>query len=234
LNALCSRSIAEILPLCPKSTRAQCWSTEGEVFVSSDEQRVRVRRHLETLNEMGISIAGVRSEVVCTGKLNLLKEQGIHRFTADLHAMERLILQIGQERGGLLDAVCGKVGGIGKYEPFFGPLAGRLHLPLEEGQAKSSYHFPQLGTIHFVRDADACDPLVMMASLVGKYVRELLMGRISRFYRGHVETKYQTPSGYHDPITAQFVEQTALVRKRLKIKNDCFERRPATERRAAK
>ena len=228
LQKLAGDSVAELLPLCPPSTSKQCWFKGGETFVSDEEQCARVEQHLHKLEQLGIHLETVRSEVICTGKLNALKQQGIHRFSADLHAMERLILRLQHDAAAPVEAVCGKVGGIGKYEPFFGPLAGRLHTALEEGQAKSSYYFPGIGMIHFVRDADASDPLVMLASLVGKYLRELLMGRIARFYRDQVEEDYQTPSGYHDPVTAQFVEQTAGYRKKLKIVQDCFERRPAS------
>jgi hypothetical protein len=111
---------------------------------------------------------------------------------------------------------------MGEYSKFFGPLGGWLHAIIEEGQARSSYHFPTLGEICFVRDADQSDALVMLASLVGKYVRELFMGRIARYYgERDGETR---PSGYHDPVTAAFVEQSALVRQRRKIPIDCFER----------
>lgn len=227
LAVLSADSVRELQAMCPKSTKAQCWGTEHEQFMSSDEQRTRIERHLSKLEQLGMNIRAVRSELVCTGKLNALKEQGIHRFSADLHAMERLILKLGANAGTLVEAVCGKVGGIGKYEPFFGPLAGRLHMALQEGQGLSSYYFPQLGTLHFMRDADACDPLVMMASLVGKYLRELLMARISSFYADQVDEKYRKASGYHDPITAEFVAQTKKARRRLGIVQDCFERRPA-------
>ncbi len=225
---LAGPSVLDLQDLCPSSTRAQCWSTEDETFISSDAQRGRVALHLRALDERGIQVERVRSEIVCTGKLNALKEQGVHRFSADLHAMERLILREAGAPGPLLEVVCGKVGGIGKYDQFFGPLAGRLHMTLQEGQAKSSYYFPGLGSIHFVRDADATDPLVMLASLVGKYLRELLMGRVARFYRSVVADDCQAPSGYHDPVTARFVEQTQALRKKLRVHHDCFERRPAT------
>lgn len=224
---LAGPSAADLQTLCPSQTRAQCWTSEGELWKSSDEQRARVAGHLEALDERGITLCSVRSEIVCTGKLNALKGQGVHRFAADLHAMERLILRERETAPEPIEAVCGKVGGIGKYDPFFGPLAGRLHMTLEEGQAKSSYYFPGLGTLHFVRDADAHDPLVMLASLVGKYLRELLMARVARFYRAAVDEDCQEPSGYHDPVTARFVEQTAKLRKKLRIAQDCFERRPA-------
>jgi ribonuclease HII len=93
---------------------------------------------------------------------------------------------------------------------------------LETGRARSSYDFPGVGELQFVRDADEKDALVMLASLVGKYVRELLMARVSDYYRessGEIVS-----SGYHDPVTARFVRATALHRKRESIPNDCFER----------
>jgi hypothetical protein len=114
------------------------------------------------------------------------------------------------------------LGGIAEYSRFFGPLGGWLHNVLEEGQGKSAYRFPGVGELSFVRDADASDPLVMLASLVGKYVRELFMGRIGRHYPATEEVP--RPSGYHDPVTAAFVKRTALVRKKRGVPIDCFER----------
>lgn len=228
LRHLCAESEESLMSACPKSTKPQCWHLSGEVFTASVEQLDRVRGHLETLQERGVAIQSVACDLTCTGRLNRLKENGIHRFAADLHAMERLILTLREQAKVPVLATCGKVGGIGKYEPFFGPLAGRLHTALCEGQAESSYYFPQLGTIRFVRDADASDALVMLASLVGKYVRELLMARITHFYREVMKAPDLRASGYHDPVTNRFVEESAPVRKKLKIVLDCFERRPAT------
>ena len=71
-----------------------------------------------------------------------------------------------------------------------------------------------------------------MASMVGKWLREALMARIVRFYRGHVPD-LPDASGYHDPVTKGFVHATRLVRRREKVPNDCFERRrvePASRR----
>ena len=104
----------------------------------------------------------------------------------------------------------------------FGPLGGWLHSILGEAHAKSAYHFPTVGELRFVRDADASDPLVMLSSLVGKWVRELFMRRIARHYPGREDEP--RPSGYHDPVTARFVRRTALVRKKQKIPDRCFER----------
>lgn len=229
LKVLVVESTRSLQKDCPKSTRTQCWNTEAEAFSATEEQLTRVGSHFAKLEARGLFIERAAVELTCTGRLNALKAAGVHRFAADLHAMERLVLHLREQAAAPVIATCGKVGGIGKYEPFFGPLAGRLHVALEEGRALSHYSFPALGELKFVRDADATDPLVMMASLIGKYVRELLMSRISRFYRPYLSDPERTPSGYHDPVTAQFVTETEPARRRLSIVEDCFERRPAAE-----
>jgi ribonuclease HII len=215
---------AKLREPCPKTATAQCWTEQRESFASSDEQRERAQRHVAAFAARGVRILEVRSSVVCSQKLNDNRARGINRFVSDLHAMESLILKLQKRAGAPVHAVCGKVGGIGEYGKFFGPLAGWLHATVVEGQAESAYQFPQLGRIRFVRDADARAPLVMLASLVGKYLRELFMSRIANHYPGHDDPSLPRPSGYHDPVTAAFVERTALVRKQRRMPNGCFER----------
>jgi ribonuclease HII len=213
---------------CPEHVGHQCWNVQKEEFEADEALVARVQKHRAALEKRGIEVLEVRSSLVCTERLNHAKERGGNRFISDLHAMEALVLELRKRAGSEIGAVCGKVGGIGQYGKFFGPLAGWLHVALEEGQAKSTYRFPTLGEVSFVRDADAKNPLVMLASLVGKYVRELFMGRIARYY-GAIEEDGSRPSGYHDPVTAAFVESTALVRKKKKIPVRCFERARDTE-----
>jgi ribonuclease HII len=138
--------------------------------------------------------------------------------------MEQLVLDLAAHAGAEVYASCGKVGGFDKYGGVFGPLGGRLHNVLEEGRARSSYRFPGVGELHFVRDGDASDLLVAMSSLVGKWVREALMARVVRFYRGHLPD-LEEASGYHDPVTTRFINATKLVRKKHSIPDNCFERR---------
>lgn len=204
---------------CPKHVEQQCWSVEGERFVADADLLARTRGHVATLEKRGVRLLGVRTSVLCTQRLNDERERGHNRFVADLHAMERLILALREQAGSDVSAVCGKVGGIADYSRFFGPLSNRLHAVLEQKREKSAYRFPGLGEVCFLRDADASDPLVMLASLVGKWVRELLMDRIVRFYDPEA-----APSGYNDPVTARFVDATKLSRKRRKVPIGCFER----------
>lgn len=207
---------------CPKSAHRQCWNVGQETFSSSEEQRERAKKHVATFAQRGVKLLEVRTSVICTQQLNQNRDHGINRFVSDLHAMERLVLKLRDSAGEPVHAVCGKVGGIGEYGKFFGPLAGWLHATIVEGQAESAYQFPKLGRLRFLRDADASAPLVMLASLVGKYVRELFMSRIASHYPAADDDP--RPSGYHDPVTAAFVERTALMRKKQKLPDRCFER----------
>ena len=211
---------------CPKDVKPQCWRTDGETFTDPEEMGDMLKvvsRDLDRLAKRGVQIVAVRSVVVCTRRLNEAVAIGKSRFVVDLNAMERLVLAFRDMAGQDVDAVCGKVGGFGEYGKVFGPLSGRLHAVLQEGRARSAYRFPGVGEIAFVRDSDASNMLVGLASLVGKYVRELMMHRIVHHYQQQV-ADLPVVSGYHDPVTAQFVLSTEALRKRRKVPHDCFER----------
>jgi ribonuclease HII len=223
IHSLALDSRSELRKMCPSHVEAQCWNTETESFAADRELVERVAADLDALATKGIDVVGVRSGVVCTKRLNDERSRGRSRFDVDLHTMERIVLHARDALVGDLDVVCGKVGGYARYSDAFGPLAGRLHAIIEEGAKRSAYSFPGLGTIAFVRDADASHLLVAMASMVGKWIREVMMARIVRFY-GHREQDELGASGYHDPVTDRFVAATALVRKKKQIPQTCFER----------
>lgn len=210
---------------CPDHVGHQCWSPEGEAFVADAELIERVLVVKAGLAKRGIQLDRVKSSVICTDRLNRARDAGKNRFVADLHAMEELVMAFRHERGHDLHAVCGKVGGMGDYSRFFGPLAGWLHVVLVQTRRESAYRFPGLGEVRFLQDADSRDVLVMLASLVGKYLRELLMARVSRFYLETVAGEaFESPSGYSDPVTNRFVDATALVRRKRRVPDTCFVR----------
>lgn len=211
---------------CPQGVFPQCWSAKGEAFVASDELVGTIRKDLDKLSKKGVEIVAVRSKILCPKLLNDGLSAGKNRFVMDLHAMEELVLALQRMAGAEVKAVCGKVGGFGKYGKAFGPLGGRMHTILEESRAVSAYHFPGLGEMAFVRDADASDMLVSVASLVGKWLRELLMARIVRHWQAIVPG-LGGASGYHDPVTAAFVKATEPARLERAVPDDCFERRGA-------
>jgi ribonuclease HII len=206
---------------CPGHLAEQCWGAAGEAFEASGELCARIAGHVQKLSLRGVRVREVRVASTCTQRLNRARERGGNRFISDLHAMEGLLIALRESVGRDLTAVCGKVGGMTDYDRFFGPLSGHLRTTLVMTKQKSGYYFPGLGEVYFVQDADARDPLVMLASLVGKYVRELLMARISRFHGASDEERV---SGYHDPKTTAWVAATQRRRRALRVLDDCFER----------
>jgi ribonuclease HII len=209
---------------CPEHHRAQCWSDEDERFTAEDELVAKVRADIARLRAKGVDLLGATVAIVCAERLNDAASRGLSRFAVDLHAMERLALSVRDRVGEELDVTCGKVGGYDRYEAAFGPLSGRLHTTLCEGRARSAYRVAGLGTLAFVRDADAGHLLVCAASLVGKWVREVLMSRVTRFHRAY-DPSLPVSSGYHDPVTSRFIEGSRLARRSRNIESDCFERR---------
>jgi ribonuclease HII len=226
IHAISADDHAALRSPCPSHVEPQCWSAAGEAFTAPATLVDTIARDLDKLAQKGVTIIAVRSVILCTRRMNDGIRAGKNRFVLDLHAMERLILELAERAGGEVLAVCGKVGGFGKYGSAFGPLSGRLHTVLEEGRARSAYHFPGLGEIAFVRDSDDSDLCVAMASMVGKYLREALMARIVRYYQGELPD-LPDASGYHDPVTAGFVDATQLLRRRRDVPSSCFERERA-------
>jgi ribonuclease HII len=223
VNAVAFETRTFLRAPCPAHVRDQCWSPDGEVFEANGRLVRAVASDLDDLGARGVDVIEARSSIVCTKRINDEKAAGRSRFEVDLHAMERMILHHRERFGEDLDVVCGKVGGYARYAPAFGPLAGRMHAVIEEGAGRSSYRFPGLGTIAFVRDADAGHVLVSMASIVGKWMREILMARIVRFYSS-VAGAAPSASGYHDPVTEDFIAATAIVREKRKVPGTCFAR----------
>jgi hypothetical protein len=214
---------------CPSDHEAQCWSGARERFDASLDLVATVTRDLTSLEEAGIDVRGVRLAIVCTERLNHAAARGLSRFDVDLHAMERIALDLREEAGADIDVTCGKVGGLGSYRPRFGHLSSRAMTTLEEGRARSTYQVSELGRLAFVRDADDTHVLVCLASLVGKWARDLLMNRIVRYHRDH-NAELPIASGYHDPVTARFVSASALARRTRALPDTCFERTRARSR----
>lgn len=220
LDALALRSRSELRRLCPPHVEPQCWA-QVLPFVASQPDVERAEQDLAALGSAGVDVVWARSEIACTRRLNDALAAGRSRLAVDLMAMEELVLAARDHAGEDLLAVCGKVGGMRSYPSRFGPMNGRLYATLTEQAAISSYRVAGVGELRFVRDADATDPLVALASLIGKYLREDLMSRVVEHYRIH-DPALPSASGYHDPVTDRFVKGTAQHRRALAVPDTCF------------
>ncbi len=222
LHALALEEEASLRKACPSHHVEQCWQSEGEAFAPEMPLLDDVERDLAKLATRGVEVLGARIVIVCAKRLNAAIDRGESRFDVDLHTMERLVARAARDTGREVVATCGKVGGYDRYGGAFQTFL--LHTPVVEGRARSEYRVPGVGTVAFLRDAEEKDVLVAMASLVGKWARDLLMRRIIRYHRAH-DPGLPDASGYHDPVTTRFIEATALHRKKARIADACFVRR---------
>jgi ribonuclease HII len=207
---------------CPASTRPQCWAEAVPLPCFGGELQSG-QAMLAGLLKRGVRLLRVRSALACTRRLNDALAEGITRVDLDLHMMERLVLDAREALGADVEAVCGMVGGIRDYPTRMRHLAAHEITILPGARGELAYEFRGVGRVAFEIDADARHLHVALASMVGKYVRELWMERQNRFYRGHDET-LEAVSGYHDPVTRRFVKASTLLRKRIGIDPECFAR----------
>lgn len=223
LDAVGHESPEALRAPCPEGEAPrQCFASPVALPAFGDGPGDRDRASLTALRDAGVGVVEVRVSLACAGRLNDERAAGRSRFDVDLDAMlsvaDRFRARVAP---GELTVACGKVGGRKSY----GPALTRLHpLPeaLEETPARSAYRLRGWGEVAFVRDGDATDPAIALASLFGKYVRELTMERIYRYYATLVPGLGRA-SGYHDPVTERFVQATALVRRGA-VDDRCFER----------
>jgi ribonuclease HII len=115
------------------------------------------------------------------------------------------------------------IGGIRDYATRFSRFDPNRVETLAHRRGQRRYAVDGLGELRFEVDADAQHLPVALASIVGKYVREVCMRRIGEFYRQDLP-ELKLASGYHDPVTTRFIEATERSRRRLGIAPDCFRR----------
>lgn len=173
------------------------------------------------LKERGFVIEAVRVSVQCAGRINDAKAAGRSRMDVDLDAMISLVQAL-TPTNTLVQAALGKVGARAKYHD---ALTSRFTLVRTESEKRerSEYTVPSVGTLAFVMDGDATEPTISLASVFGKYARELWMHRHNRYWSSAVEG-VSAVSGYHDPVTDRLVRATELVRHQRQIPDRCFER----------
>jgi ribonuclease HII len=215
---------ARLRACCPDDpTAAQCWAVDLPLPIFGGDPDVGWEAIERLVGRSSLRIVDVRSRVACAGVLNAARAAGKHKFDVDFDLFEDLIASVHLVHGAPLLAICGMIGGIRDYAPRFSRFdRSRVeHVPGRRGQRR--YAVDGVGEIRFEIDADMRHLPVSLASIVGKYVREICMRRIGEFYRRR-DPELALASGYRDPVTKRFFEGTALLRKQIGIAQECFRR----------
>lgn len=209
---------------CPDdSSAAQCWAVDFPLPGFGGDASFGVDLLERLVGRSRLRIVDVQSRIVCAGLLNERLAAGQNKLAVDLELFEQLIASVQSRYGSPLLAVCGMIGGIRDYQSRFSRFeAGRVK-ELRRRRGQRRYSIDRLGEVRFEVDADARHLPVALASIVGKYLREICMRRIGEFYRRD-DPALELSSGYHDPVTTRFIDATEPARRRLQIAPDCFRR----------
>jgi len=221
-EALVDEICTNCLPLpCEASLPAHCRPSEMALPVwGSGGMDDGARGAVEVLGAAGIRPVAVRSISSCPGALNVATgEGGMNKFRLDLHLMVALAKQLTEGRDEDVLVICGKVGSTRRYGPWLADEGLDAWWTEEETSAASTYRVRGLGRLRFVRDADGLHLPVAVASMVGKYLRELAMHDLNALLGPGRERK---ASGYRDRVTAAFVDETEERRSEIGLEDCCF------------
>lgn len=207
---------------CPGSTARQCWSASLPLPLFGGDA-AEGRRILDRLGRSGVRVERARSAIACARLYNEGVDRWGSKLRVDLSLFERLLRDARRAGREDLTAICGMVGGVRKYIPQFTEIAAEHVEIVSEARAAAHYRVQGVGEVRFEVDSDANHLPVALASMLGKYVREIAMARQNRFYQEH-DPELPDVSGYHDPVTGRFVDATRLLRGKLGIEPRCFER----------
>ncbi|UCH29691.1 MAG: hypothetical protein JSV06_01320 [Myxococcales bacterium] len=209
---------------CPDApTAEQCWGVDLDLPVFGGDPDFGQELLERLVGRSGLRIVDVQSRIACAGVLNAKSAAGRNKLDVDLELFEDLIEGVRTRHGAPLLVFCGMIGGIRDYASRFGRFETKRVTELRGRRGQRRYSVDGLGEVRFEVDADARHLPVALASIAGKYVREICMRRIGEFYR-RTDPELVLASGYHDPVTTRFIQATELSRRRLGIAQDCFRR----------
>ncbi|MFH0797382.1 MAG: hypothetical protein V2A65_10110 [Candidatus Omnitrophota bacterium] len=229
----------------PKGEIAFCWETDIPLNLSQDRSRkiMDLAAELkEKANGAGVSLERVRSLVVCPSLFNrALKSGGKNKSDLVVEAGLNLVRQ--SLDGEPFWASLGKVGGMRYYFPMLSLTFGAEHsvVKVREDKKISSYfieglsqnktnYLPEMttpnvgldtvGKISYLEDGEDSSFLIALASLFGKYVRELFWQKAQAHLRKYKD--FPTVSGYRDALTKRYVKEAMGLCKELGIPEECF------------
>jgi ribonuclease HII len=163
----------------------------------------------------------VQSAVVCPGRFNAVVEQAGSKGAVLADSFMRLLRAGAAQTAGPepLTVFIDKQGGRNTYAAQVQhALPGSVVLAVEESMQRSHYQVHGLGRdvrLTFQPRADAEHFCVALASMVSKYLRELLMAEFNRFWQNHVPGL--APTAGYPGDAPRFLEAIRAAAATLKI-----------------
>lgn len=224
LEQVSPRTRSRLRARCPdERTAGQCWAVDLPLPAFGGDVSYGEQLLDQLVGRSSLRIVDVQSRIACAGLLNAKLASGKNKLAVDLELFEDLICAVHERHGAPLLAICGMIGGIRDYASRLARFEPHRIGELSRRRGQRRYTVDGVGEVRFEVDADARHLPVALASIVGKYVREICMRRIGEFYRQE-SPELKLASGYHDPVTTRFIDATESSRRQLGIAPDCFRR----------
>lgn len=175
------------------------------------------------LEEGYINLLEIKSIALCPGRFNSRLDVFTSKHSLEYSLYEELISYFLEEypRDRIL-FLCGRIGSTKDYSPFFKRF--QLSSLGEKEGGETRYRLPGRGEVRFITDGDEKYFPITLSSIIGKYIRELYVEQMNRFFRSHLP-HLPYCSGYRNDKTKQFIEGTKELRAKLGIPDECFLRR---------
>jgi hypothetical protein len=170
----------------------------------------------------GMRVITARSRFLCVRKLRQLAAEFGSKVQVDARMLVDLVREIHDVAGDEVTAFCGRSGGLADYKHAVAATLGKRGRidEVARGSQTSSYVVQGFGQLHFVKGLESLHATAALASMIGKYLREISMRLIcEQVLPGHHE------SGYPGPRTVSFVRRSAERRHDLGLPDECFLRR---------
>ncbi|MBL8817122.1 MAG: hypothetical protein JNL58_13925 [Planctomyces sp.] len=174
---------------------------------------------LEAFDESGVRLKSVVSRVIFPHEFNVLVEQADSKGVVLSAATLQLVRAVAPDSEQLVRVYCDKHGGRNRYDGVISDAyEDQFVFRLEESMERSRY---RMGRMEFCFRTRAEELLpVALASMVSKYLREVLMIGFNQFWQAQIPDLRPT-KGY--PLDAKrFLEQISETAAQLQIPPSLF------------
>ena len=132
--------------------------------------------------------------------------------------------------GERISVLCDKLSGLKRYKPFLAQSymvsvlkeRGEESVYLLRGYSPESKGFKKL-ELRFVKGGDELIWLISIASILGKYLRELAMSSLSKAISEALGKELRI-SGYYDEVTSEVLRKIDFVAARMGLPVKCLQR----------
>lgn len=199
----------------------EAWNQTPGRMLPCDASEDHILEWQQTLNEAmtqkQIRLLGIRSRIMFPKEFNQLvaesDSKGVVLSNATMGLVRELVDRFGADELSVL-VVCDKHGGRNRYDELIAShFDDQFVFRMEEGRERSRY---RMGRLEFCFRTRAEELLpVALASMVSKYLREVLMHQFNEFWASHVPGLKPT-QGY--PVDAKrFREEIAATARKLEV-----------------